>query len=647
MGFSPSLVDKVIEENGEDNVDLLLEILTECSGLQKSNSQSSDSLDSLFDDKDASNPPEYSTFVEPKEEPDLSGIYDDKRSSLLKMNFSVEEVDFAMEKLGVHAPVDEIVDFITAAQVAANFDKETEEKLDNEPEIIKEISNEALFGTMEKTLRLLEMGFSENEISLAIERFGAEVPVLELANSICAEQVGEKYIIKDKYSSKCSRIGSSRVASDCGSFSMDVGNILKTEDFGQDSVSHSSNLNMEEVRRGKRLKQEDIGDYPGTQFGNVSFEEGYPKPEYTDDPTSYFEPTWVEEKIDVESTGLRIPRALKSNSCKSVDRMVAKPPYFFYGNVDSVSFDTWGKISQFLYAIEPEFVDIRLFSALSRKEGYVHNLPTENRFYILPKPPMSIEDAMPHTKKWWPLWDTRKQLSCINFDTTGVSQLCDRLGRMLSDSRGLLSFERKRDILRHCQKLNLMWVGPHEVSPIEPEFLELILGYPLNHSEASESSLIERLHSLRYSFQIDALGYHLSVLKSMFPEGITMLSLFTGIGGAEVALHRLGIHMKGVVSVETSETKQRILRRWWHSSEQTGELVQIEDIQKLTSSKIDRLIEKFGGFDFIICQSPCTFSAKSPKIGPESISTSAFDFSLFFEFVRVMQRVRSLLQRKR
>ncbi|XP_037491846.1 probable inactive DNA (cytosine-5)-methyltransferase DRM3 isoform X3 [Jatropha curcas] len=98
--FLTILIDNLLLHLGEDNVDLLLEILTECSGLQKSNSQSSDSLDSLFDDKDASNPPEYSTFVEPKEEPDLSGIYDDKRSSLLKMNFSVEEVDFAMEKLG-------------------------------------------------------------------------------------------------------------------------------------------------------------------------------------------------------------------------------------------------------------------------------------------------------------------------------------------------------------------------------------------------------------------------------------------------------------------------------------------------------------------------------------------------------------------
>ncbi|GMP76175.1 hypothetical protein CsSME_00032962 [Camellia sinensis var. sinensis] len=51
MGFSQSLVDKVIEEKGEDDVDLLLETLFAYSALQKPQSESSDSLDGLFCDK--------------------------------------------------------------------------------------------------------------------------------------------------------------------------------------------------------------------------------------------------------------------------------------------------------------------------------------------------------------------------------------------------------------------------------------------------------------------------------------------------------------------------------------------------------------------------------------------------------------------
>ncbi|XP_050216140.1 probable inactive DNA (cytosine-5)-methyltransferase DRM3 [Mercurialis annua] len=629
MGFLPSLVDKVIEENGDENVDLLLEVLIECSARQ--NSRSSDSLDTLFNNKDSSKPPEYSTFVQTKEEPDVFEFDDGKRVSLLQMNFSAEEVDFALATLGVDAPVDEIVDFITAAQAAANFDVETDEVLEHGAEKNEDISNEILYGTMQTTLKLLEMGFSESEISLAIERFGSEVPVVELANSICAEQVGEKYVIKVKSSSKHFRMNSSH----------------DTREIGNDQSRHSyGSENREEIHRGKRPKQEYSGGYSNTEKGHFGFEENYgeePKPVYTADLSFSVEPPWMEEKPDTETDRFGIPREPTFKPRKSLSHMVAKPPYFLYGSVATISLNTWGKISQFLYGVEPEFVDTRFFSALSRKEGYVHNLPIENRFHILPRPPMSIEHAMPQTKKWWPPWDTRKQLSYINFETNAVSQLCDRLGTMLTESRGLISDQQKRDILQYCHKLNLIWVGLHKMRPIEPEHLELILGYPLNHTETGEGSLKKRLHTLRYSFQIDTLAYHLSVLKSMFAEGITVLSLFSGIGGAEIALHRLGIHMKGVVSVETSETKRKMLRTWWRNSGQTGELEQFEDIKKLTTSRIDRLAEKFGGFDLIICESPCTSSSDNPEIEQVGDAPSGFDMIKYCEFVRVLQLVRNLV----
>ena len=123
MGFQPSLVDKAIEENGDQNSDRLLEVLLSYSALQKSNSESSDSLESLFDDKDS---PEISTVNQPKEEIDEFGEFiDDKRSSLLMMNFSAEEVDFAISKLGDGASVPELVDFIFAAQIAKKLNRET------------------------------------------------------------------------------------------------------------------------------------------------------------------------------------------------------------------------------------------------------------------------------------------------------------------------------------------------------------------------------------------------------------------------------------------------------------------------------------------------------------------------------------------
>lgn len=416
----------------------------------------------------------------------------------------------------------------------------------------------------------------------------------------------------------------------------------ENENFSTDDACQSRNINVQEIYFGKRPKQECIDDYSGAfrKSRNMDCEEirkgKRPKQEYVDDTSSFMGLTWQEEMIDSKNSTFGMVKPISGNPGKSLNHMAAKSPYFLYGNVANKGHESWVKVSQFLYGIEPEFVNTQFFSALSREEGYVHNLPTENRFHILPKPSLIIQDAIPYTKKWWPSWDTRKQLSCINSETSGISMLCDRLGKMVAESHGLLSFEQQREILHQCRLLNLVWVGQNKLEPVEPEYLERILGYPLNHTQAAENSLLERLQSLRYCFQTDALGYHLSVLKSMYPGGLTLLSIFSGIGGAEIALHRLGIHLRGVVSVETSGMKRRVLRRWWQNTGQTGLLVQIEDIQRLSSKKLESLIEKFGGFDFIICQSPCN--------GDSSVG---FEFPLFSEFVRVFQRVRTMMERRR
>lgn len=635
MGFSPSLVDKVIEEKGQDNVDLLLETLIEYNALQESNSQSSDSLDTLFGDKDANSPPEISTMVQPKEEPNVmdEGLHIEKRASLLMMNFSVNEVDFALDKLGKDAPVYELVDFITAAQISENFEKETDDAPHDNDGTNEDKSDETLYGTMEITLQLLEMGFSENQVSLAIEKFGSKTPISELADKICSGQ-----IFLDTPRSR----------------SYDTVKV-KTEYCSPDVVSQSRKMNTSETSRGKRPREEYFDDFSNStsQFQHVDFQENRkgkrPKQESLDDSSSFLDSSW-EEKVKPNSSRYGMQQAFNSNPCRSINKVVAQPPYFFYGNVVDVSIDCWVKMSHFLYSLEPEFVNSQYFSALSRREGYLHNLPTTNRFHIPPEPPMTIQDAIPHTKKWWPSWDTRKHLSCINSGTSGISQLCERFEKLLRDSRGVLSSQQQRDILHRSEKLNLVWVGAYKLGPVDPEHTELILGYPSNHTQAAGNSLTARLESLRHCFQTDTLGYHLSVLKSMFPGGLTMLSVFSGIGGAEVTLHRLGIKLKGVISIETSETNRRILKRWWESSGQTGELVQIEDIQALTTKKFESLIHKLGSIDFVICQnsvpqipnSKQISNSKDPKMAAESDNLPDFDFSLYYEFVRVVQRVRSM-----
>ncbi|GAB4825618.1 DNA (cytosine-5-)-methyltransferase [Ancistrocladus abbreviatus] len=680
MGFSPFLVDKVIKEKGEDDVDLLLEALFAYSAPDKSNSESSDSADDLLDGtKENIIPAGFGTETHPRNDFQLSkspssdsldSLFDDdddveilppsvdvhlkeeaialheseydKRASLLRMKFSVNEVDFAIKKLGEGAPIDELVDFIIAAQMAETQDAESPDHGCAENNV--DSNTETLFGTMDKTLQLLELGFTEHEVSLAIEKFGSEVPITELADWICRGQ------LVDSNSGKAKGIDSL--------FKLEV----KLEDPTTDYTSQTRNMSFEDIYGGKKPKEEYHDDSSSfmRDFDLDRIMGKRPKKEYDDVSSTCDVPSWKRSKKGESNLGsctasyhsrklpadrVDMPKLSKPNACRSLDAMVAKPPYFLYGNVMNLSNDSWQKMSQFLYAVEPEFVNTQFFSALSRKEGYIHNLPTEGRVHIHPNSPMTIEDAIPHTKKWWPSWDTRKQLGCISSETTGISQICYNLEKILKDARGVLSAEQQTKLLYHCRTLNLVWIGQYKLAPIEPEHLESILGYPVHHTQSPEVSLAERLESLRCCFQTDTLGYHVSVLKSLFPDGLTMLSIYSGIGGAEVTLHRLGLNLKGVVSIEPSEMKRKVLQRWWQNTGQTGELVQIEDVQKLSSSKLEFWTKKFGGFDFIICQNPCTYSSKASKVVGGSSDVAGLDFSLFYEFVRVLQRVRSMAER--
>ncbi|KAK9672085.1 hypothetical protein RND81_12G075400 [Saponaria officinalis] len=707
MGFSPSLIDKVIKEKGEEDADLLLDTLFAYSGHEQLNSGSSDSLDdsgpslkgkqiygdsvscitksnieqslrvtksmssdsvdSLLEDEKDVNVITTPADLFPKEELDSDDVVDDNRGSLLMMNFPITKIDFAISKLGKGAPIDELVDFITAAEIAESENCD-DSPLDDHVQKNEDISTEALFGTMDKTLQLLQMGFNEQEVSLAIEKLGSEVPITELANSICAIQTGEFRHTNAKDASMYSKgKGSSlenswyRIKGEPGQSGDMFG--VKMEEFGEDYASQMNSMNIGNMYDNIKPKEEydDESSFLTRDSILDKIKGKRPKQEFEDDFSSLNGPLWKKKsktltigddpllfrKTVGNKYAMPMPNPPNPVAGRGIDKMLCGPPYFFYGNVVNLSSEGWKKVSQFLYALQPEVTNSQTFSALSRKEGYIHNLPTEGRFPILPKSPMTIEEAMPHTKKWWPSWDTRKQLSCISSESKGMSEICNHLGKMLRDSKGVLSGEQQTKLLYYCRNLNLVWAGSQRLAPLDPEHLERILGYPINHSQNPDMTLVERLESLRIGFQTDTLGYHLSVLKTLFPGGMTVLSIYSGIGGAEVALRRLGVYMKAVVSVESSETKRKILRRWWQKTDQTGELVQIEDIQKLTSNKLENLMRKFGEFDLVICESPCTYAEKGAKAPPGSRSDAEeLDFTPYYEFVRVVQRVRTMTGRR-
>ncbi|KAK1281247.1 DNA (cytosine-5)-methyltransferase DRM2 [Acorus gramineus] len=338
--------------------------------------------------------------------------------------------------------------------------------------------------------------------------------------------------------------------------------------------------------------------------------------------------------------GFGLPNGRPLLTHRKLPEAAMGPPYFYYENVALAPRGVWDTISRFLYDIEPEFVDSKFFCAAARKRGYIHNLPIHNRFPLLPLPPRTIFEAFPMTKKWWPSWDTRTHLNCLQ-TCTASAKLTERIRSALADSDDPPSHNTRQFVINECRKWNLVWVGLHKVAPLEPDEIEMLLGFPRNHTRGGGSSRTERYKSLGNSFQVDTVAYHLSVLKDMFPNGITMLSLFSGIGGAEVALHRLGIHLKAVVSVEISEVNRNIVRSWWEQTNQTGTLIDIADVQQLNGDKLEQLIHTFGGFDLVVGGSPCNNLSGSNRVSRDGLEGK--HSALFYDYFRILDLVKNIM----
>ncbi|CAN6358440.1 unnamed protein product [Urochloa humidicola] len=593
MGFSPKLVDKVLLRHADDDSNTILESLLSYSNLQQTGSESSGSLGSLFDSDNEENNSPLDQDIKP--EPDS---FSEKWSYLLRtMKFSQEEVDLAFKKLGDEAPLDQLVECIVNAQLGGSS-----RGLENGDATNEGKDAEALFGVMEKTLSLLQMGFTEEEVSSAIGSFGPRIPVQEIADSILARRLANSIEQKEV-----------KVESDfLGEEETDYSTYQPSYSAAGCYDDDDNNI------RAKRAKHIFMDDRGASSSSTVNpWFMGYC--EGTSD---------MPVKVELE--------AMTPGSRVNVQGDLAKPPYFLYGNVVEIPKDAWRQLTQFLYNVEPEFVNSQFFSALTRKEGYIHNLPVERRRVVVPKSPMTIEEALPFTRQWWPSWDTRKHISAVTIEAAGVEQTCEKLGRMVRESRGVLSQERQVQIMHQCRVSNLIWVGRDKLSPLEPRQVERILGYPHNHTNLFELNQTDRFATMRYAFQTDTLAYFLSVLKDQFAQGIRVLSIYSGIGGAEITLHRLGIPLKCVVSVEESDVNRIILRRWWLKTEQTGELRQLPGIWKLKTQVIEDLIAEFGGFDLIIGG-----NYTSCKGGTTVNTTMGMDSNRFFEYARVVNRVRT------
>ncbi|XP_035549406.1 DNA (cytosine-5)-methyltransferase DRM2 isoform X1 [Juglans regia] len=420
-----------------------------------------------------------------------------------------------------------------------------------------------------KLLSLVKMGYTVDEASIAIERCGQNSSLVELTDFICAAQMAK---VADAHFPE---------------LPLEVKPKLKHCDFSKHKKRKLSDYAMWKKKRRNGVHDDD------------------------------------DETIHLPNpmTGFGAP----GEPCQTISRTLPEaavgPPFFYYENVALAPKGVWTTISRFLYDVEPEFVDSKYFCAAARKRGYVHNLPIENRFPLLPLPPRTIHEALPLTRKWWPSWDQRTKLNCIQ-TCIGSAKLTERIRKALEDYDGEPPLRVQKYVLDECRKWNLVWVGRNKVAPLEPDEVEMLLGFPRNHTRGGGISRTDRYKSLGNSFQVDTVAYHLSVLKDMFPGGINLLSLFSGIGGAEVALHRLGIRLKNVVSVEISEVNRNILRCWWEQTNQRGNLIDLADVQQLNGDRLEQMMSSFGGFDLVVGGSPCNNLAGSNRHHRDGLEVS-------------------------
>ncbi|KAK6913093.1 C-5 cytosine methyltransferase, partial [Dillenia turbinata] len=457
--------------------------------------------------------------------------------------------------------------------------------IDSGPEIEDNVEN--MSDREKKILALADMGYTVEEASIAIDRCGLECSLLELTDFICAAQMAR--------------------AAD--------------PQYRDYSPKHKPK-NLFDHKKRKHYQRDLLERKKQKKLLNG------------DDETI---------RLPNPMIGFGVPNETFPIVHRTIPEGAIGPPYFYYENVALAPKGVWDTISRFLYDVEPEFVDSKYFCAAARKRGYVHNLPIQGRYPLLPIPPCTIHEALPLTKRWWPSWDERTKLNCLQ-TVIGSAKLTERIRKALERWDGEPPLQVQKFVLDECRKWNLVWVGRNKVAPLEPDEVEMLLGFPKNHTRGGGISRTDRYKSLGNSFQVDTVAYHLSVLKEMFPNGITLLSLFSGIGGAEVALYRLGIPLKAVVSAEISEVNRNILRSWWEQTNQKGELIHIADVQQLNGDRLEQLIASFGGFDLVVGGSPCNNLTGSNRVSRDGLEGK--ESALFYDYFRILDLVRCIMGRK-
>ncbi|KAK4409933.1 DNA (cytosine-5)-methyltransferase DRM2 [Sesamum angolense] len=586
MGFSEKLVSKAIEEHGEGDTESILNALLTYSTLEDSPEQQ------LSINSD----PSSSDYNETLQE-DLSDMDSWSEDEIESVHYVLLSVyNLLCEEKHEHVSTDKR-NVVTRSQI--QMTSENDKPVMWQPSSLSEKDK--------KLLALANMGYTVEEASIAMDRCVKELLYTVMKNDIYAYFAMIMYM-------ECLEIVAKASVAVLTDF-ICAAQMAREEDcyLLEDDLKPKHLYNGNSTNKKRKF-------YEMCRKKNV-----------------------IEETIRLPNPmiGFGVPSQQPEHINRSLPEVARGPPYFYYENVALAPKGVWDTISRFLYEVEPEFVDSKYFCATARKRGYVHNLPIENRFPLIPLPPVTIHQAFPLSRKWWPSWDTRDKLNCIQ-TAIGSAKLTERIRNALERYDGDPPETVQRFVLEQCRKWNLVWVGRNKVAPLEPDEVEMLLGFPKNHTRGGGISRTDRYKSLGNSFQVDTVAYHLSVLKDIYPNGINLLSLFSGIGGAEVALHRLGIKLKNVVSVEKSKVNRDIVKSWWEQTNQRGNLIDFDDVQQIDGERLEQIIDSIGGFDLVVGGSPCNNLAGSNRVSRDGLEGK--ESSLFYDYFRILDLVKCIMR---
>ncbi|KAE8712720.1 hypothetical protein F3Y22_tig00110234pilonHSYRG00049 [Hibiscus syriacus] len=174
-----------------------------------------------------------------------------------------------------------------------------------------------------------------------------------------------------------------------------------------------------------------------------------------------------------------------------------------YEHMAFVPVNVWTGISQYLFDVEPEFVDSKHFHATTLKRAIFIILPIKNRFSLILLPPCA--DAFPLTKKMMAFLGSKNKVELFI------------------------------NMYRKCQidRMDL-----NKVAPLEPDEAEMLLGFLKNHTRGGGSA------------------------RDMFPSDINVLFLFAGISAAEVAFYCLSISLKTDVQELNDDRLEQLMSRF-------------------------------------------------------------------------------------